>query len=246
MAIDSNGNVGIGTTSPAATLDVNGMLGSSKALAPATANLGTVTLTDSKFLLYNYSSSNWSGLGSDVSGNFWLRTGTTSNNLLVMSSTGNVGIGTTNPVTKLAVNGELVRQIQRIHGNGPNDATSSGAITSRVLTFVKKGGTETSVRIAYHDNFRAYSGATTSVACRWEVKINGNSCASGAIYQDVYTYLQNGNHHRPGEIVGYCDSLAAGTYTLQVYTSATPGTTAGDCYTGWNTSHWVIEAEEIY
>jgi hypothetical protein len=102
------------------------------------------------------------------------------------------------------------------------------------------------VRIAYHDNFLAYSGATTSVACRWEVKINGNSCASGAIYQDVYTYLQNGNHHRPGEIVGYCDSLAAGTYTLQVYTSATPGTTAGDCYTGWNTSHWVIEAEEIY
>ncbi len=163
-----------------------------------------------------------------------------------ITSAGNVGIGTTTPPTKLAVNGELVRQIQRVHGNGPNDDIDSGAIASRVLTFAKKGGTETSVRIVYHDNLRAYSSSIAGIACRWEVKFNAASCASGAIYQDFYESVSNDNHHQSGAIVGYCDNLAAGTYTIQVYVGAVPGYTAGDCMTGWNLSHWVIEAEEIY
>lgn len=68
----------------------------------------SVTQDDSKILFYNGGGSNWSGMGVDTAGKWWLRTGTASQNLLVMDGTGNIGIGTTNPQGyKVRVNGDI-------------------------------------------------------------------------------------------------------------------------------------------
>jgi hypothetical protein len=248
VVVTASGNVGIGTPAPAAALDVTGTIASSKGIAPANASLSSVAPMDSKLLLYNISSSNWSGLGSDTSGNFWLRTGTTGTQLLLMSASGNIGIGTTNPSNTLAVNGGVTRRLQRAKGNGPNDQTDTGNVSGRTLTYTKYGGVETSVRVFYNDNLRVHnSTAATSGSCRWEIRFNGSSCASGAIYQDVHAYFSAQNDHQPGSVVGYCDNLAAGTYAITVYV-LTPGGSgvSADCYTGWYNSYWVLEAEEVY
>ena len=64
----------------------------------------------------------------------------------------------------------------------------------------------------------------------------------------VYDYYQEANsgfHHRPSTFVGYCESLAAGSHTLQVFVGPVPGTALADCFTDWNDTRWVLEAEEV-
>lgn len=88
-------------------LNVSEVIYSVKPLAPLSSNLANVASTDSKLLLYSNSASNWSGLGTDDGGNTWLRTGTGGTNLFVFGASGQMGIGTTNPVAKLDVYGNL-------------------------------------------------------------------------------------------------------------------------------------------
>ena len=99
----TGGNVGIGTTSPAYKLDVSDTVYSRKGLAPGTIST-SVTRSDSKFLFYDISSDNWSGMGSDSGGRFWLTTGTAgTRELFVMDSAGNVGIWTASPQDNLHI-----------------------------------------------------------------------------------------------------------------------------------------------
>ena len=78
------GSVGIGTTSPGYTLDVNGNIHASgnfistvKGHQFGTASGLTTALatTDANILLYSFGAGNWAGIGTDGSGNMWLRTG---------------------------------------------------------------------------------------------------------------------------------------------------------------------------
>jgi len=93
----TNDRIGIGTTSPADTLSVNGAVYLAPISAPSTA-------TDR---LYNTSSSLYWG-GSLVGGatvGTWTLSGSN-----VYRASGNVGIGTTSPYTKLSVVGEVAAQ----------------------------------------------------------------------------------------------------------------------------------------
>ncbi len=94
MRIKSGGNVGIGTTSPAAELDVNG-----------TARMDTGVTEGIHYV--GSSVEHWGdgGTGMEFPANDTLSLRTASSDRLYINSSGNVGIGTTSPSQKLHVNG---------------------------------------------------------------------------------------------------------------------------------------------
>jgi len=98
MIISNTGNVCIGGNfTPSYKLHVEDTIYSAKTLAPGTIST-SVTRNDAKFLMYDINSTNWSGMGTDSAGRFWLTTGTNgTRELFVMDAGGNVGIGTQNP-----------------------------------------------------------------------------------------------------------------------------------------------------
>jgi hypothetical protein len=105
MRIDSSGNVGIGTTSPSATLDINSQRGtatnlsSSKTAAGFDLNSNTAGGTNSLTI------------GETDQTSYFLQhansAGTTAYNLALNPYGGNVGIGTTAPGEKLSVSGNI-------------------------------------------------------------------------------------------------------------------------------------------
>ena len=96
LALTHAGNVGIGTTSPAHKLDVNGQVASSKAFVAQGSNdswigggIGLIYHgTYGAVNVYDYSNSQWK-------------------NLILNQGGGRVGIGTTNPQSELSVNGTI-------------------------------------------------------------------------------------------------------------------------------------------
>jgi hypothetical protein len=112
------GNVGIGSNSPNYKLDVADTIYSAKTLAPGTIST-SVTRNDAKFLMYDIASTNWSGMGTDSGGRFWLTTGTAgTRELFVMDSSGRVGIGTALPGVQLHIKGRS--PIRLTTTNGPS------------------------------------------------------------------------------------------------------------------------------
>jgi hypothetical protein len=119
---NSSGNVGIGTTAPA-----GGISGNEIALEISNANVAVLALTSlsasgKKYQIY---SSNDGGL--------YFRDNTTASQRMIITSAGNVGIGTTAPGVSLEVNG-LIRSVpiyNNTSANIPNMYISAGGTFER-------------------------------------------------------------------------------------------------------------------
>ena len=96
LRIDTSGNVGIGTTVPTYKLDVNGGIRTSSVTGPGVLDLVAPT----SFLRFQANANN---IFYDAGGNHYFRTASGASTSMIVTSAGNVGIGTTSPFGKLNV-----------------------------------------------------------------------------------------------------------------------------------------------
>jgi hypothetical protein len=99
LRIDTSGNIGIGTTSPGAKLNVNSGTTNTMAHFHSTDDNGFIELKDDDTTGYIGVQNDYLYIGGAPS--------TNTQNLVINDGTGNVGIGDTSPVSKLTVGGQV-------------------------------------------------------------------------------------------------------------------------------------------
>lgn len=128
MAMDTSGNVGIGTAAPASKLHISGDAGASWLNSALWfTNTGTGTRAYS--------------MGPRTDGNFYIGDETAGVSRIALESGGDVGIGTTNPNAKLEVNGTVSATDVRVNGNSVA-VIPTGAIMAFDLTSCPSGWSE--------------------------------------------------------------------------------------------------------
>jgi len=156
MIIQNNGNVGIGTTTPQSTLDVAGQIRISTASNLWLSGGGNIALESGKRVGYSPDTASFAGV-QVANGQLDLFTGNSSR--LLINSSGNVGIGTTNPKAKLVVVGQILTTSAVSRGAR---VSCSGGVTFNVQDFTCLGPIVT----FYSDTFNNYIGETDSASIR--------------------------------------------------------------------------------
>ena len=153
MRITSAGNIGIGTTTPSQKLEVNGAIQSNVGGRPVTLSSGQITIkgdTGGWALQYGFLGSSNAVLGgfgtlggANSLSYFYIGPAYNSSNILVLKpSTGNVGIGTTTPDSKLEVIGNYKQKAAdgntqgfTLSINSSTDAVSLNNFYNASMTF---------------------------------------------------------------------------------------------------------------
>ena len=127
MRIDPSGNVGIGTTSPAATFDVSGRL------YAGVSGAGVVSLTGAGGVSYIQTGLNRSGVDPSANKLVFSAIGSTNETMTVDVSNQRVGVGTTSPAAEFDVSGRAYigssgSGVVSVVGVGGNTYIQSGLI----------------------------------------------------------------------------------------------------------------------
>jgi hypothetical protein len=220
MVVTTTGNVGIGTTSPATALHIDSSGATALTLQRNSGASSNISIK------YDGASQDYYTGVASVSEDFVIGTSAdlNGNNLLRVTSAGNVGIGTTNPATKLHIeNGASANNIIQVYGgtslyagigvdgNGAIfTAGSSGSLNAPMIFRTASNGTEAErMRLSQSGNLLL---GTTEVT-------NMGTINTGVVLRDNASsyFARNSN----GSIlVFYSGSGGAGSITVSGNTSA--------------------------
>ena len=210
----SAGNVGIGTTSPNAPLDVLSLTSGSSGIqqwsyntAPSSYRLQLNQIVSSGLVKYSFDQ---------------LNAGAGYNNVIVLDR-GNVGIGTASPTQPLDVNGYSIcdKQFQR------DNSTTIILGTPRILNIGYQGssGTYDFNPVTLFGN-NAQGGQCEIQVTGWQNKVN-----NGFIY-----WRDNGSNTNIGNgIVGFVQTAVVGSGVISVSTNA-GGNVITITFTGWHSN----------
>jgi hypothetical protein len=225
MRINSSGNVGIGTASPAVTLDV----------MESAVNSNVMTLGTASGMFSIRASTRSYGLFAGVkyaTGDAWMQVGRsdgtpTAYNLLLQPSGGNVGIGTASPSAKLQVDSSSATYSANIRARNSNFGNGVVGAASGILTVatdmnnmafytasnlgVDGASAPTNERMRIDSSGNVGIGTSSPGA---KLDVTGDISATGTV--TAATYAGAGT-----SLTGTANSLNAGIGVNQTWTSVT-------------------------
>ena len=208
-----NDRVGIGTSSPAYTLDVNGSIAARVANSTSYQTGFNVTnsiTTDLQVWVKN----NAVAIGPSTATNIHFVTQGNGNTRMIVQDNGSVGIGTTSPSTKLHVNGTVTAT--SFAGDGSNlTGVDAGFPSGTVMLFQQTNAPTGWTKLTSHNNkaLRLVSGSPgTGGSNTFTTAFNSSrSTSGGSVSNHTLTTSQIPSHNHTGGAKGIHDA-ANGEY----------------------------------